>query len=202
MSDQSSHPTPDDNEPGQPPVMDHAYDGIREYDNPLPAWWSWIFIGTIVFSGFYFFMAMAMDTNVLSATYAYDQDVLADTERTFASKVFKPDAKTLMELQHDDRMLSVGKSIFQTNCAQCHGRNAEGLVGPNLTDNYYIHVKRIEDFPDVITNGRKSNTMPAWKNKLSPNQIVVVGAYVASLRGTNLPGKPPEGTVPAPWTDK
>ena len=76
------------------------------------------------------------------------------------------------------------------------------MACPNLTDDYYIHVKKITDFVDVITKGRKDGAMPAWGNRLSPNEIIVVAAYVASLRGTNYPGgKDHEGTIPPPWTD-
>ena len=124
-----------------------------------------------------------------------------DAQRQFASRVFAPDAKTLFSLTKDANMLRVGKSIFQTNCVSCHGRQGEGLACPNLTDEYYIHVKKIEDFVDVISKGRNFGAMPAWGNRLQPNQIIVVAAYVASLRGTNLPGRKPEGTIPPPWTD-
>lgn len=183
------------------PLTGHCYDGIEEYDNPLPGWWSWLFVLTILFSAAYFFVNEATG-GMFSAVTAYDKDVSEANERQFSSRVFNPDAKTLVELSHDQSMLKIGEGIFQTNCVACHGRNAEGLVGPNLTDDYYLNVVKIEDFVDVITKGRKNGSMPAWSNKLSPNQIIVVASYVASLRGKNLPGKPPEGKIPPPWSAK
>jgi cytochrome c oxidase cbb3-type subunit 3 len=179
----------------------HSYDGIQEYDNPLPGWWSWLFILTIVFSVLYF--VIAITTGQLSPVYAYQQSVIEETAREFGSMKIKPDAATLLMLGKDPKFHALGESIFQTNCISCHGRHAEGVACPNLTDNYYIHVKKIEDFVDVITKGRRDGAMPAWGNRLSPNEIIVVASYVASLRGTNYPGgKGPEGTIPPPWTDQ
>ena len=91
--------------------------------------------------------------------------------------------------------------MFQTHCASCHGKNGGGLVGVNLTDDHYKHVTTIEDIARVIENGAGGGAMPAWKNRLSHvNQVVLTAAYVASLRGTNVAGgKAPEGTEIPPW---
>lgn len=177
-------------------LSDHAYDGIQEYDNPLPAWWTWMFAGTIGFSVLYFFTA-TITGGQLSAEAAYDRAVVAELRR--AGGPLKPDAETLVKLQKDDDSLKSGAAIFQTNCVACHNRDASGLIGPNLTDEFYINVTRIEDIPDVVTKGRKNGAMPAWGNRLSGNEIVQVSAYVASLRGKNLPGKAPEGKAIPPW---
>ncbi len=181
------------------PLTGHCYDGIQEYDNPLPGWWKWLFVASICFGAGYFFLNEATG-GMLSAVTAYDHDVAEANERQFNSRTFTPDAKTLVDLTRDPGMLQVGQGIFQAKCVACHGRNAEGLVGPNLTDDYYLNIRRIEDFVDVIKNGRKNGAMPAWGNTLKPNEIVVVASYVASLRGKNVSGKPPEGTIPPPWT--
>jgi cytochrome c oxidase cbb3-type subunit 3 len=185
------------------PLTDHAYDGIREYDNPLPGWWKVLFIGTIVFSGLYFIIDITT-SGQMSPVASYDQSVVEDAKRRFGSMVLKPDAVTLLKLSKDPLFQKMGESIFQTNCVSCHGRHAEGMACPNLTANNYIHVKKIEDFVDVITKGRNNGAMPAWGNRLQPNEIIVVASYAASLRNTNYPGgrKKPEGTIiPPPWTD-
>ena len=78
-----------------------------------------------------------------------------------------------------------------------------GLTGPNLTDESYIHVKRIEDVVDVIAAGRANGAMPAWNNRLQPKEITLVTAFVASLRGTNAPGgREAQGQPIAPWSEK
>jgi cytochrome c oxidase cbb3-type subunit 3 len=72
-------------------------------------------------------------------------------------------------------------------------------VGPNLTDDYYKNVKQITDIAEVIKNGAAGGSMPAWKTRLHPNEVVLMAAYVAGLRGKNLKGRPPEGEKIPPW---
>ena len=184
-----------------PNVTGHRYDDdIEEYDNPLPGWWSWIFALSIVFAGVYFFFASMLGAQASPEGW-YDREVTADMERQFAMMGdIKSDAASLVKLTGDDKLLKVGRSIFLTNCAACHNANGAGLTGPNLTDDVYLHVKRIEDIVDVVTAGRNNGAMPAWGNRLQPKEITLVAAYVASLRGTNVSGRPPEGQPIAPWS--
>jgi cytochrome c oxidase cbb3-type subunit 3 len=100
----------------------------------------------------------------------------------------------------NDKLLRVGGAIFQGNCAACHGLDGAGLTGPNLTDNYYLHVQKIGDFVDVISKGRNNGAMPAWENRLEPRQVALLATYVASLRGKNRPGREPQGTVIPAWS--
>lgn len=181
-------------------LTDHAYDGIQEFDNPTPGWWTWLFILSIVFSAVYFLLVTVLGNGQLGPTAEYDRDYTADLRKQFASfGELKPDGVTVLRLAHDDKALKVGESIFLTNCVSCHGRDGVGISGPNLTDNVYINVTQPADFLDVITKGRKNGAMPAWGNRLQPNEVVVVASYVASLRGRNLPGKSPEGNPAPEW---
>jgi cytochrome c oxidase cbb3-type subunit III len=183
-----------------PNVTGHRYDDIEEYDNPLPGWWSWIFAVSIVFSVAYFFFATMIGQQVSSEGF-YDREVTADTQRQFAMMGdIKSDPASLLKLSTDDKLLKVGRAIFLTNCAACHNSNGAGLTGPNLTDDVYVHVKRIEDIADVVAAGRNNGAMPAWNNRLQPKEVTLVAAYVASLRGTNVPGRTPEGQPIAPWS--
>ena len=178
--------------------LDHTYDGIQEYDSPLPGWWKWLWAATIIFSGIYFFTAMLLGGQ-LSPVEEYGRASIAELKRSGGA--LKPDATTLLRLLKDDDSLKAGAAIFATNCVACHNRDASGLIGPNLTDEFYLHVRKIEDIPDVVTKGRKSKAaeMPSWANRLSPNEIVQVSAYVASLRGQNHPGKAAEGQQIPAW---
>ncbi len=179
-----------ENADGKNILTDHAYDGIQEYDNPMPGWWTWLFVGTVVFSVIYFFIAVA--SGQLSAVWAYDQDQMAETRRQFGAGEIHADAATLLRLSHDDGMVKSGSAVFATNCIACHARDGSGLIGPNLTDEKYINVTRIEDIYDVVSKGRNNGLMPAWENRLNPTDRVLVSAFVASLRGQNKPGKPAE----------
>jgi cytochrome c oxidase cbb3-type subunit 3 len=181
------------------PMTDHAYDGICEYDNPMPGWWVWIFWGTIVFSGFYFFLATAV--NLFSPVGEYDRAVAIDLRKQMDSGLtLSGDAPTLLRLSHDDESLKFGQNVFQGNCIACHGKDGNGTTGPNLTDDNYVHVGKIEDIFDVVRQGRNNGAMPAWSNRLNPKEIVTVSSYVASLRGQNKPGRPPEGKPIPQWS--
>ena len=91
-------------------LTDHAYDGIREYDNPLPGWWSWLFILCIIFSILYF--VIATTTGQLSAVYAYQQSVVEETAKEFGTMNVKPDAATLLMLGKDPRFHALGRKYF------------------------------------------------------------------------------------------
>jgi cytochrome c oxidase cbb3-type subunit 3 len=185
-----------------PNLTGHEYDGIEEYDNPMPGWWSWIFAITIAFSAVYFLFATLAGDQV-GAVAAYEQEVTDDQERQFAAMgEIKSDPAALIKMSTDEKLLKVGKAMFASNCAACHGQNAAGLTGPNLTDESYLHVRRIEDFLDVINKGRNNGAMPAWENRLRPREVTLLASYVASLRGTNQPGRAPEGQAIAPWSEK
>lgn len=185
-----------------PNLTGHNYDGIEEYDNPMPGWWSWIFVLSIIFSAGYWFIDTLAGEQV-GPRASYDAEVTADQQRMFAMMGdLGSDPASLIKLSKDEKLLKVGKAMFAGNCAACHGYNAAGLTGPNLTDENYLHVKRIEDILDVIGKGRNNGAMPAWENRLRPKEITLLAAYVASLRGTNVPGREPQGQPIAPWSEK
>ncbi len=183
-----------------PPLTGHVYDGIQEYDNPMPGWWKWLFAATIVFAGLYYFVATATDGQ-LGAVAEYESAATEELKRQFGAGDIKADAVTLLRLSKDADSIKMGASIFQSNCVACHNRDGAGLVGPNLTDDYYINVRGIEDIFNVVSKGRNNGAMPAWDNRLSPAERVLVSGYVASLRGQNKPGKGPEGIIIPPWSD-
>jgi cytochrome c oxidase cbb3-type subunit 3 len=189
------------NSQNPPRLTGHDYDGIQEYDNPMPGWWSWGFALTVVFAAAYWLIACLAGPEQFGPRASYDAEVTADQERMFALMgEIGSDAASLMKLGQDEKLLQVGRAMFVSNCAACHGSNAGGVTGPNLTDESYMHVRQIEDFVDVIGKGRNNGAMPAWENRLRPKEITLLAAYVASLRGTNQPGRGPEGQRIAPWS--
>lgn len=188
--------------PYRDPLLDHSYDGIQEFDNPTPGWWWWMFHGTIAFSIVYFifYQFSPMAWTIQKAHEEAKSELMRQKFGEIGE--LQPDAATITEYMHKDEWLSVGASVFSAKCAACHGANAEGLVGPNLTDDYYKNVKSIEDIANVVTNGAAGNAMPAWKQQLHPNEIVLVSSYVASLRGEDLVGpRGPEGEEIPPWPE-
>lgn len=180
-------------------VLDHQYDGIQEYDNPTPGWWNLIFILSAVWAAGYW---VRYELNSTPPTIHQDwENDVAEVNKTLFAKLGKlqPDEQTLLTLGSNPDWMRVGEAIFRANCVACHGRNGQGDVGSNLTDDSYKNVKVITDIPVTIANGANNQAMPAWKGKLNDNELILVASYVASLRGQNLPGRAPEGEKIAPW---
>ena len=182
------------------PLTGHDYDGIQEYDNPLPGWWKWLFIASIIFTPPYFFF-YHNGTEGRSMADRYDRNLAANLQLQFGELGdLTADRANVVRFLHEPSWLQVGKAVFKSNCVSCHGSDGGGIVGPNLCDEQYKNVRDIGDILTVIEKGANAGAMPAWNNRLSTNEIVMVSAYVASLRGTT-PAKPkaPEGNVIGPW---
>lgn len=187
-------------EPRRDQLLDHEYDGIQEYDNPTPGWWHLIFLGTVVFSVIYlaFWHASPIAWSIHEAH--------AEAELRALKKQFGElgdlgsDEATIRSMMGEPRWMAVGQSVYRANCVSCHGASGEGLVGPNLTDDHWKNVRVLTDVARVITDGAAGGSMPSWKNRLHPNEVVLVSAYVASLRGKNLTGpRATEGEPIPPW---
>jgi cytochrome c oxidase cbb3-type subunit 3 len=184
-------------------VLDHSYDGIQEYDNPTPGWWWLLFYATVAFSVVYF---VFFQFSPLAWTRAQELDsAVASNLRLQFGEIgdLQPDEATLLRFMSQPKWLLVGKTVFAGKCVSCHGSDASGVVGPNLTDDYWKNVKRVEDIAGVIANGAANGAMPSWKHQLHPNEIVLTAAYIASLRGQNLPSsRGVEGERIAPWPEQ
>ncbi len=183
----------------QDTLTEHEYDGIKEYDNPTPGWWHAIFLLSVLFSLVYgLYWHGNPDAQDVHERHAAAQ--LREIKRQFAEiGTLEPDEATIVRMMGEAKWLAVGESVYRNNCVSCHGASAEGQVGPNLTDDYWKNVKALPDVARVIVDGANQGAMPAWKSRLHPNEIVLAAAYVASLRGKNLPGRAKEGESIPPW---
>jgi len=178
-------------------LLDHSYDGIQEFDNPLPGWWKALFWITTLFAIPYVIWHHAMGNDIYAA-YAEEQEAAAVIE---AARVkLDQSAEGLLALMADPEHLAAGKKIWDGTCMACHLPDGGGIVGPNMTDDYFINVRVITDIPPIVRNGIVEKGMSPWKGILSENQIAQVAAYTASLRGTKpaMP-KEPQGEVIPPW---
>ncbi len=183
-------------------LMDHSYDGIQEYDNPLPGWWKFLFWASIFFAPAYWaFYHLGVEGRTIQDDH--DRQMAKVMELRFSEiGELEANQETILKYMKEPKWLKVGGSVYKTNCVSCHKADGGGSVGPNLTDDYWKNVKSVEDIARVIEQGAANGSMPAWKNRLShKNQIVLTAAYIASLREKPVSGKAPEGDPIPPWEE-
>jgi len=183
----------DPNDPNNPLLTNHEYDGIRELDNKLPRWWVWLFIITTIFAvGYMIFYHVLHWGNLQAAEYTAEMKV-AEAAKAQAITAFETGIPTLTP-SNNAGIVDSGRQVYAKYCVACHRADGGGLVGPNLTDNYWIHGDKFSDNVQVIWNGVPAKGMVTWKTVLKPNDIYAVASYIYTLRGTKLtaPGKPPE----------
>ncbi|WP_448697533.1 cbb3-type cytochrome c oxidase N-terminal domain-containing protein [Mucilaginibacter sp. AW1-3] len=176
-------------------VMEHEYDGIQELDNPTPAWFMTLFYGTIAFAVCYLLIYHVFGIGQLQYDeYRTELAVAAKDRAVYLSKAANMVDENTVKLSKDPAVISSGQAIFKQTCSPCHGDHAEGKVGPNLTDDFWLHGNKINDVFKTIKYGVTTKGMPTWEKQLTPKQIADVANYVKSLHGTNPPNpKEPQG---------
>ena len=180
----------------------HNYDGIQEYDNPTPGWWYAIFVASVLFGGFYL-LVYHLAVPSLADRHATAEARHLNMQFAELNKLETGEPK-ILTIMNEEAWLGRGAAIFTASCAICHSADGSGLVGPNLTDETYKNITGLMDITALIINGTPNGSMPAQKNLLNDNEIALVTAYVASLRGKNLPTNPNvdpsyTGEPIAPW---
>jgi cytochrome c oxidase cbb3-type subunit 3 len=176
------------------PLLEHSYDGIQEYDNPLPGWWVMIFWASIIFCLPYTIYVHFMDGNTVLD--AYEKDMAENT----LNLNLEADGATILALSQDVEMLKIAAGIFQSKCAACHRPNGSGQMGlgPNLTDKHWKNVKKLTDIYYVVSNGVTGTAMTA-QTTMSKDERVLISAYIAHLSTDLKEGLPPEGEEVANW---
>ena len=175
-------------------LIEHSYDGIQEYDNPMPRWWVTIFWITIAFAIFYYINPF--NTGLGRGSIAeYDADMAA-FRAAHPDNVGGGDAQQLMALVTRTSEVTKGKAVFAARCAVCHGADGGGLIGPNLTDNAWIHGGTIDSIYITVNNGVLAKGMPQWGKILKPDEMSNTVAYIWTLYGTTpKTPKAPQGVV-------
>ncbi len=176
-------------------VLEHSYDGIQEYDNPLPGWWRALFWLSILFAAGYWVVFHVTgwgahpDEKYQAALAVYEgnREVRAAAE---ARDVNEP---LLARNVQDPNLLAAGAKLFATRCASCHADDGRGLIGPNLTDSFQLHGETRMDLLKTVRGGVPGTAMLAWGEQMSAADVVTVTSFVTSLRGTNVKGKEPQG---------
>ncbi|MEZ0391772.1 MAG: cbb3-type cytochrome c oxidase N-terminal domain-containing protein [Pseudobdellovibrionaceae bacterium] len=170
-------------------LLDHSYDGIQEYDNPLPNWWLMTFFGTIIFSFIYF----------IHYQFGGGQNQIQELEVSMkelpkaAEKIWSEQELQAQSEGHE--RLEEGKRVFAAKCAACHAAEGQGMIGPNLTDKFWLHGKgHRADLIKVISKGVTEKGMPAWEGLVNEKEMLGLVGYVYSLRKTKpAQAKAPQG---------
>ncbi len=176
--------------------LDENHDGITELDNLIPPWFSYLFGGTIVFAVIYLLNYHVWQSSPLPQAEYAEEMAAADLSRRvrMASEgtINEDDLVVLV----DEASIKAGQERFLRNCITCHGTHAEGIVGPNLTDQYWIHGGGVKNVYTTIKNGVPEKGMISWKLVFTPKEIQQIASYVLSLQGSNPPNaKKPEGNL-------
>ncbi len=175
-------------------IKGHNYDGIRELDNDLPPWWVWLFYLTITFAIIYSIRLFVFHADDLIQEKEFQKEMAEYHAKAAASKT-EDNSNFEVKLLTDEASLAEGKKIWEEKCAACHLKDGGGLVGPNMTDNYWIHGNTVQDLFKVVTNGVIDKGMLSFKDQLTDHQRLAVVSYVLEkLQGTT-PANPkaPQG---------
>lgn len=176
-------------------LMDHEYDGIQEFDNPMPRWWIWSYWASFWFAVAYLFHFWV--GNGVSVADDYEAE-MAQVNAARAKEALSQEvsAESLEQMLVDAASVSAGSAVFAARCVACHLEKGQGSIGANLTDPNWIHGKgELMDIFHTVSEGVAEKGMPAWSRQLTPAELRQVVAFVGSLRGTNVQGKAPEGEV-------
>jgi cytochrome c oxidase cbb3-type subunit 3 len=182
----------------------HELDGIKEYDNPMPGWLMAIWWGSLLFAAAYLiFYALSFGEGSMEAEYrqATQQAVTAVDAYFAANPLVPPSPAQMLAGAGDPAVLAAGRARFTKTCAPCHGERAQGLIGPNLTDDRWIHGGTVEQIFQSVAKGWPAKGMPPWGRALKPEELTALVSYVRSIQGSNPPNaRAPEGerVVPEP----
>ncbi len=177
-------------------MLDHDYDGIRELDNSLPPWWKYGFYITIGVAFVYL-----LNFHVLGIGLNPTQEYIAEMEKAKIEKeIYEAGNKDKIDENHvplaDADGIKAGQGLFETNCVACHLKDGGGNVGPNLTDDYWLHKGSLNDIYHTIKVGYVDKGMQSWSSTFSEKEMSFLASYVKSLKGTKpAVSKAPQGEI-------
>ena len=168
----------------------HRYDDIEEEDNQLPNWWLFILFGTIVFM-FGYWLVYHTTHSLQDPRSEYNAEVAELKRARLALTPLSDDA--ILAVMADPAQVAEGKLIFASTCVACHAQEGQGLVGPNLTDRFWIHGNKPSEIAKSVTEGFADKGMPPWGQILGQEKVRKVAAFVITMRNKDVVGKAPQG---------
>lgn len=178
----------------QDELRHHSFDGIQEYDNPLPTWWLALFWLTIFASAFYIVYYHFGHGESVEGQFNRNMLTVSDMQMKEILKLGPITNQTINGLKGDASKMLAAQALFQGKCGPCHGNLGEGNIGPNLTDEFWLHGALPTQIYRTIMEGVPSKGMLSWKSQLPIGQILTLAAYVDTLKGSTPPNaKAPQG---------
>lgn len=165
-------------------LLDHDYDGIKELDNSLPPWWKYGFYITIGIAFIYL-----LNFHVLGIGLNPTQEYNAEMEHARIKKeIYEANNKDRIDENNvpmaDADGIKAGQRLFEANCVACHLKDGGGNVGPNLTDDYWLHKGSLNDIYATIKLGYPDKGMQSWSSQFTPKEISFLTGYIKTLKGT------------------
>jgi len=175
--------------------IEHAYDGIKELNNPVPTWFNVLFFGTMFFAaGYLFYYHIGGYGDLQDKEYEQEMVKAQEEKAAYLEKSANTIDENSVLADKTPTTLEEGKGIFTSNCVVCHGDKGQGIIGPNLTDDFWLHGGGINNVFKTIKYGVPEKGMISWEKNLTPKQISAVSNYILSLQGSNPAGaKAPQG---------
>lgn len=169
-------------------MMNHDFDGIYELDNPTPAWFMGLFYATVIFAIVYLLNYHVFKWSPLQdEEYAIEIKTAEVEKAAFLAKSGNLIDENSVKQSSDAGIIAAGKAVFTQNCIACHGALGEGTVGPNLTDEFWLHGGTVSAIFKTIKYGVPEKGMISWEKTLTPKQTSDVANFILSLKGTNPP---------------
>lgn len=177
-------------------LLDHDYDGIKELDNALPPWWKYGFYITVVVGIIYLFHFHVWGTGKNPDQEYAEQ--MAEGQRL--EEQYKARTKDIVDENNltmaDADGIAAGKALYTQSCVACHAPDGGGGIGPNLTDNYWIHGGKLSEIYKTIKIGYPEKGMQSWQSMYSPVQMRNLASFVQSLKGAKTANpKEPQGDL-------
>lgn len=176
-------------------LLEHDYDGIQELDNSLPPWWKWMFYISIIWSVFYlinYHVVPIWNEGKLQDELYVDQIEEGNRQlEEFKTKSADFVDEKTVTMPKDAAVIALGKTKYDEVCGACHGAQGQGEVGPNLTDEYWLHGGSINDVFKSIKYGIPEKGMISWQDQLKPSEMQAISGYILTLQGSN-PANPKE----------
>lgn len=176
-------------------VSKHHYDGIYESDNPMPYWWIWSFILTVIFGSIYYLHYEVSNGPSLKQELAEAMKEI-ESRKGHVTLVVETEESLIAQMKSPED-LALGVAVYNAKCAMCHGQDLQGQIGPNLTDRYWIHGKGLRtDLVKIIHEGIPEKGMPPWRDQISKKELYGVIAYIISKIDSNPKNaKAPQGDL-------